>query len=539
MARDRDYQDAALTAILREFLTHRAVMIELPTGTGKTHVFVSLASGWQIGRVLVMVPTLELIDQAAAKIFRETGVEPGIEQGKRRSNESSWGRSPFVVGCKPSLYSKDRYKRFSGIGLVIVDECHLAETAANKEMLDYFREMGAYILGVSATPKRKNGKIQSSIFDVCAFQMSLADAIHGGWLCPPQAHCVQIESLDLSAVHTVAGDFKQEELAKVMEEERVVFEIAEVVAHESGRMKTIVFCASVKEAMAVSDLLVDKYHLKSAWVCGNKNLVDDDSRQSILRSFQNDPNGIQIVCNVGVLTTGYDFPGLEHIVVARPTKSLTLYTQILGRGTRTLPNTVDFHPSTPETRKAAIAASAKPHFKITDMADNSLQHKLISVADVMGGGMEPAIIERAKVAMQRSSEPVLVDQALIDARRQLEAEQEEIARRKRARIEAKAKYRSVEVDVFDEGQRGKLVDRPKETPVMKFSKYVGKPISEVPSDFLRWCLKKCNEPDAHWTVKSFKFIAMNELKRRKKDREQKPVRVEKAEAIEAPVDGWF
>lgn len=528
----RDYQDAAVTAILREFLKHQAVMIELPTGTGKTELFVSLAEGWQIGRVLVVVPTIELIGQAAKKIFKRTGIEPGIEQGKRRSNESSWGRSHFVVGCKPSLCSKERYKRFSGIGLVIVDECHLAETAANKEMLDYFREQEAYVLGVSATPKRKNGKIQSSIFDSCAFQMSLADAIHGGWLAPPLAHCVQIESLDLSTVHTVAGDFNQEELARVMEEERVVFEIAEVVARESGSMKTIVFCASIKEAMAVSDLLVDKYHLKSAWVCGDKNLVDDDRRYEILQSFQNDPNGVQIVCNVGVLTTGFDFPALDHIVVARPTKSLTLYTQILGRGTRPLPGTVDFHPSTPETRKAAIAASAKPNFKITDMADNSLQHKLVTVADVMGGGMESAIIERAKATMQRSREPVCVDQALIDARRELEAEQEEIARRKRSQIDARASYRRVEVDVFDEGQRGEIVDREKPVKLMKFGGHKGKPMSEVPIDYLRWVLNQEYLKFAHGGI-------FQELKRRKKERSRQPARVEEVEVAQGDDPGWF
>lgn len=526
----RDYQDAALTAILRQFLTHKSVMVELPTGTGKTELFVSLAEGWNIGRVLVVVPTIELISQAAKKIFRRTGVEPGIEQGKRRSNESSWGRSPFVVASKQTLCgTKKRYERFAGIGLVIVDECHYAETAAYKELLDYFRGQEAYVLGVSATPKRKNGKIQSGNFEVCAYQMSLADAIHGGWLCPPKAHCVQIESLDLSTVHTTAGDFNQEELAKVMEEERVVFEIAEVVARESGTMKTIVFCASIKEAMAVSDLLVDKYHIKSAWVCGDKNLVDDDRRYEILQSFQNDPNGIQIVCNVGVLTTGFDFPALEHIVVARPTKSLTLYTQILGRGTRTLPGTVDFYPSTPETRKAAIAESAKPNFKITDMADNSLQHKLITAADVMGGGMDSAVIERAKVSMQRSREPVCVDQALIDARRELEAEQEEIARRKRARIDARARYRSVEVDVFDEGQRGAMVDREKPVRVMRFGKYKGQPMSEVPKDYLLWAVKQEYLKFAHGGI-------FQELKRRKKEREAAPVR---AAEIEAPIDGWF
>lgn len=528
----RDYQDAALTAILREFLGRQAVMIELPTGCGKTEVFVALAEGWQLGRVLVVVPTIELIGQAAKKIFKRTGIEPGIEQGKRRSNESSWGRSQFVVGCRPSLCSKDRYKRFSGIGLVIVDECHLAETAANKEMLDYFREQGAYVLGVSATPKRKAAKIQSSIFEVCAFQMSLADAIHNGWLAPPVAHCVQIESLDLSTVRTVAGDFNQEELAKVMEEERVVFEIAEVVSRESGRMKTIVFCASIKEAMAVSDLLVDKYGLKSAWICGDKTLVDDDRRHDILQSFQHDPNGIQIVCNVGVLTTGYDFPGLEHIVVARPTKSLTLYTQILGRGTRTLPGTVDFHPSTAETRKAAIAASGKPHFKITDMADNSLEHKLISVADVMGGQLGSAVIERAKVAMQRTREPVSVDQALLDAKRELELEQEEIARRKRAAVEAKANYRRVEVDVFDESQRGEIHDRTEKVRLMKFGKYKDRPMSEVPLDYLRWAVKQEYLKFAHGGM-------FQELKRRKKEREAKPVQAEQAEVYQGDDPGWF
>lgn len=512
----RDYQLDAVKAIHEAWIFHNSVMAVLATGLGKTVIFAEIARRWTRGRVLVSVPMLELINQACDKIRQATDEEPAIEQG---SNYSSEGyehlRSRFIVGSKQSLTGKSkRYMRLKNIGLVVVDECHLAATAIYKEMLDYFAANGAQILGVTATPHRHDGKAMANLFESCPYQLNIAEAIPQGWLVSAQAQCIQLESLDLSGVSTrgAKGDFNESELAKVMEEEKVVFEIAEVTARESAGLKTAVFCASVREARAVAELLVDRYRLKADWVCSDKLLCDDERRRAVLTSFAHDPDGVQIVCNVGVLTTGWDFPGLQHIVMARPTRSLSLYTQIFGRGTRPLPGVVDFEDSDPDLRRAAIARSAKPHFKVTDLRDNAMQHKLVTAVDVLGGSMGIEVINRAKTAVNKAGGPIDLEKILAAAKHEEAMAQEAAERKRRAAIEANAKYKKVEVDPFDPYQRGNVAREQKKSrgPVMPFGKHKGKPLTWIPAGYLTWVLSGTNIKNG-W----LKSAVMAELESRK------------------------
>ncbi|MEM8494611.1 MAG: DEAD/DEAH box helicase [Planctomycetota bacterium] len=490
----RDYQSGCIEATHKAWETHNRVMNVLPTGMGKTEIFVDIARQWSESerdnnRTLVIANTRELVEQAARKIYQRTGVSPGVEMGQSRSNEYAWGRSEFVVGSKQTLTGRGhRYTRFKDVGLVIVDECHGAATKPYKEMVDYFVDQGAKILGKTATPKRHDGKAMANLFDTCAFEMYIADAVPLGWLCPPVAQCIQIQSLDLSEVGTkgAGGDFKDGELAKAMEQEKVVFEIAEVTARESVGLKTVVFCATVAEARAVAHRLVDRHGVRADWVCGDERLRSKQDRAEVLRSFTEDPDGIQIVTNVGVLTTGWDFPGLGHIVMGRPTKSPSLYTQIFGRGTRPLPGVVDFEGSTAELRRQAIATSAKPHFKVTDLYDNSLEHKLVGSFDVMAGSMGLEVIKKAQDNALGGG-PVDVDKALADAKQQLDDEKD---RKRRAAVASAAKYQSVDVDPLNPNQLASGASR-HDLPVrMNIGRFKGKLLQDVPDWFLRWGLRK-------------------------------------------------
>jgi len=495
----RDYQIDTCASILDAWRKHDSVMSVLFTGGGKTEVFVHLANHWEDGRVLVIAPLITLVSQAAKKITQRTGIAPGIEQAQQFSNEHEYMRSPFIVASKQTLTGKSkRYKRLRDVGLVIVDECHLATTSIYKEMLDYFIERGAKVLGVTATPNRHDGIAMDEMFEHCASNIGIPEGTSQGWLVRCKAHCVQLDSLDLSEVSTYGkkGDFKQGELGKVMETEKVVFEVADVTARESGNLKTVVFCAAVNEAQAVAEVLRDRYGKKADWICGDKARCSSERRSEVLSSFTEDPEGLQFVCNVGVLTTGWDFPGLEHIVQARPTKSLSLHTQIFGRATRPLEGVVDFDGSTAETRIAAIAASDKTHFKMTDLVDNSMEHKIVTSADVLGGWATIQIVERARQNMQNAQEALDVEEALTEAERQLKIEErafkkkieEERKRIQRAAIEARANYRSLEVDPFDPNRQAASVRRGG-TNCMPFGKHKGMPIPDLPFDYLDWMIK--------------------------------------------------
>jgi superfamily II DNA or RNA helicase len=462
------------------------------------------------GRVLVVAPLIELIGQAAKKIRKITGNMPAIEQGTNWSNESAWARNQFIVGSKQTLTSKSkRFQRFVDVGLVVLDEADVMLTKPVAEMVDWFIERGAKVLGVTATAKRGDGRAMKNMYETCAYEMSIADAIPLGWLVSPKAHCIQLESLDLSEVGTKGanGDFKDGELARVMEDDKVVCEVAEVTAAESANLKTVVYCAGVEEARKVAHRLVDHYHLKADWVCGDQRLCDSSRRREVIRSFTQDPQGVQIVCNVGVLTRGWDFPGLEHIVMARPTKSLNLFTQIMGRGTRPLEGVVDFENSTPELRIAAIANSSKPHFKVTDLRDNALQHKLVSTVDVLGGKMGLEVLKAAKKKLASADQAIDVNEALNEAQRELESKE----RRRLARLEAKAKYKRVEADPFDPHQRGTVSKNGGRVVRMIFGKYKGQPLSEIPTDYLRHMVSE-NKVRQPW----LKGAMWGEINRRRK-----------------------
>ncbi len=500
----RDYQQEAVQAVEDTFSTGLAnsALIVLPTGVGKTVIAVELAQK-EPNRTLMVCPMRELIQQSANKFRDVTGQLPAIEQASNWSDES-WFRNKYIVASKQTLClrRKDapaRYERFSDVGLVIVDEAHLAITEPQLAMLDYFKSQGAKIVGVTATPNRHDKLSMENAFASCPYSMSLAQGIDLGWLCGPLTSAIQVRSMDLSGVSTSGGDFTQHELNAVLEQERVELEMADVIAKESGVLKTAVYCSSVAQAQKLSEILRMRYGLKADFVCSDKKLCSDERRDEILWSFKNDPDGIQIVTNCGVLTTGFDFPELEHIVMARPTKSLSLFTQILGRGTRPLPGIVDFQHSTPELRKAAILNSWKPKFKLTDLVDISSKHRVCSVIDALTGDMLDPLRDRLVKE--------LVDVGTVDVLEQLEKlrrkvereakqkqiEEEQEAQKQREMYEAirrrvikgEVDYEATAVNLL-EGQGGVALKKAKTGPVMLFGKYKNHPVGVVPTDYLKW-----------------------------------------------------
>lgn len=553
----RDYQLECQTAVHAQLEAHASTLAVLPTGCGKTVVFGAVARDWSHGRALVIAPTIELVDQAAAKLAAMTGDRVGIEQAGRSSCELGGYRDPYVVASKQTLMAKRngerRYKRLGGVGLVIVDEAHGSTTEQFAEILGHFKSQGAKVLGVTATPQRADGIGLRTLFATCAYEMWIPDAIDKGWLVAPHAVCCQLESLDLSEVGTKGrrGDFKEGDLGKVMEDEKVVFEIAEVTARESrvdGRtLRTVVYCATVAEARAVAERLRDHHKIEAEWVCGDKRLCTEDRRKEVLRSLAEPHDPLTHVCNVGVLTTGWDCPNLEHIVMARPTRSIGLYTQIIGRGTRPLPGVVDFEGSTPLARRESIAASAKPHFKVTDLADNTLAHRLVGVADVLAGvtdlvggkkkGAENKIAEEVAEQLRRG-ETIDVGAQIkaAQARAKQREEEEERRRLERMRIASEARYKRLEVDALGQfgGGADAAASRKGISFRMPFGKHKGKSIGELPGNYIHSLLEFAAKPGSTFNLApKIKFLLESELSARRGAR--KPSAPASPEVLSRPV----
>jgi superfamily II DNA or RNA helicase len=446
-----------------------SVLVDMATGLGKTVYFAKYASQWgrdslfqKNGRTLVICPQIQLIAQAAQKIRKETGIMPAIEQASNWSPEhSDWSRSPFVVASKQTLTSGNgakRYERFQDVGLVIVDEAHYAVTEIYASMLQWFRDRGAKILGVTATPKRHDKLALGQVFDDAIFSYGICDAIPDGWLVPIRVKCKQLEQLDLTDVPVknspiYGKDFNQKQLNEKLENPKVIYEICEAISLETRDNKTAVYCSSVNEAQAVSELLEDNYGIRSAWICSDKQRCPDKRRQESMRSFTEDrgKDAVSHLCNVGMLTTGWDFPGLECIVNARPTKSLALYTQIFGRLTRPIEHdgrpVVDWVEDCAEARKEAILRSRKPYGRMIDLVDNSLEHKIVTATDVLGGTWRLALQNKVKEILTKSPIPLEIDEAKKLAEDELRLEEERL-RKQRSAKKVYAKFRDQEVNPY-------------------------------------------------------------------------------------------
>src|SRR6185369_10554713 len=169
------------------------------------------------------------------------------------------------------------------------------------------------------------------------------------------------------------------------------------------------FTASVVQAEACCNILNRAVPGMAEWVCG---ATEKKKRAEILERFAHGRTAV--VCNCGVLTEGFDDPGVEVVIMGRPTKSRSLYSQMVGRSTRPLPGVVD-GPETAEERRAAIAASAKPSCLVVDFVGNAGRHKLVTSADILGGKVSEAALELAMERALKAGGPVNMTEALNEA----------------------------------------------------------------------------------------------------------------------------
>jgi superfamily II DNA or RNA helicase len=328
---------------------------------------------------------------------------------------------------------------------ILVHNCHHYVSSAYKRVIDYYRQNpNLKVLGITATPQRHDKLAMGAIFQSVAFTFDILAGIDHGWLVPIDQQLVTVEKLDLSAIHTVAGDLNQGELSQVLEDEKNLHDIAAPVVQIVGNRKTLIFCASLKQAERVCEIINRLKPESARWVHGG---TPKEERRQLFADYAN--RRFQFLVNVGVATEGFDDPGVEVVVMARPTKSTSLYTQVIGRGTRPLAGLVDQYDD-PEDRKIAIAESSKQAVLIIDMVGNSGKHKLITSADILGGKYPEEVIAKAKAKAE--SQAVDMRQALEEAAEELAKEREEQQRReaaKRAQVKAKATYSTRKVDPFD------------------------------------------------------------------------------------------
>lgn len=326
----RPYQQQARDRIHAEWdADHTRTLLVLPTGTGKTIVFASVAAD-QVragDRVLILAHRGELLEQAADKLQRSTGLVSAVEKAESTCLDS-WFR--VVVGSVQTLQRTARLERFPQdyFGTIIIDEAHHAITDGYRRILDYFS--GAKVLGVTATPDRGDMRNLGEVFDSLAFEYKLTDAIKEGYLCKIMAQTIPLQ-LDITSVTMSGGDYAVGDLGTALDP--YLEQIAAEMARRCKSRKTVVFLPLIRTSQKFRDLL-GAHGFRAAEVNGQS-----DDRRQVLADF--DAGKYNVLCNSMLLTEGWDCPSVDCVVVLRPTKVRSLYSQMVGRGTRLSPGKTD------------------------------------------------------------------------------------------------------------------------------------------------------------------------------------------------------
>ena len=321
----RPYQQEAREAVHKEWETRRSTLLVIPTGGGKTIIFSAIIEDCvrKGQRVLVLAHRSELLDQAADKLHKSTGLQCAVEKAKQTCI-GSWFR--VVVGSVQTLQREKRLQQFDPdfFDVIIIDEAHHALADGYRVILDHFT--GAKILGVTATPDRGDMKDLGAVFESLAYEYTLPRAVNEGYLAPIKAVTIPLK-LDISQVGVQSGDYKPGELGTALDP--YLDQIAEVIARECADRKTVVFLPLIATAQKMRDIL-NRHGMRAAEVNGQS-----DDRAQVLADF--DADRYNVLCNAMLLTEGWDCPSVDCIVVLRPTKQRGLYCQMVGRGTRLHP----------------------------------------------------------------------------------------------------------------------------------------------------------------------------------------------------------
>ncbi len=400
MKQTRNYQKKALDSIdanLKKGINKN--MVVMATGCGKTFTAVKAVSPFK--KRLWITHEENLLEQSGIAFLNELmpslsiqtmidtygGLYEYISAVKKIDMFSSMSENDIIknIGLvKADVFdieadivmasAQTLYKRLNKItpdyfDAIVADECHLFASKTYSEPLKYFNPK--LLLGITATPYRMDGANLGDIFNEICFQYNIAEAIADGYLCELDALAIK-STTNLDKVHTLGGDFNQRELREqVNTPERNQLLLDKYRQYANGK-QNIVFCVDTEHAQDVCNLFKENGESAELLV-SDKNITTD--RKGLVNRFKNGET--RHLINIDIATLGFDYPGIGVVTLARPTKSLTKYMQMLGRGTRTLSGVIDGIESA-EDRKIAIKNSNKPNAIILDIVDNIQKNTLIN-----------------------------------------------------------------------------------------------------------------------------------------------------------------
>ena len=337
----RDYQKQAVDVAVNFFQTgnKKNGIIVLPTGAGKSLVIANIAYRLD-APVLILQPSKEILEQNYEKLCSYGVMDVGIFS-------ASFGRKEVrkitfaTIGSVKS--HKDYFRLFR---YVIIDECHGVNAEAGMYK-DFIETIQCKVLGLTATPYRLYSsrfygsmlrfitRTNPRIFNEMLYAVQVRTLLNRGYLAPMNYYQLNIVDTSRLKVNSTGADFTDASVRRYYREIKFNDSLENIIRRllVAGRSSILVFTRFIDEANHIARTFSDC----AAVVSSDTSKTD---RENILRLFKN--KQIKVVANVGVLTTGFDFPELATVVLARPTMSLALYYQMCGRAIRPFPGKVSW-----------------------------------------------------------------------------------------------------------------------------------------------------------------------------------------------------
>ena len=324
----RDYQIDLIDQIEAAIAQgHRRIMLQLPTGAGKTRCFVELAKNHQLNpyaggvpNCLIIAHRKELIEQAVKALGQELGTTSDI--GIIKAGYEPYPNRSIQVASIQSLIRR----KFPLAGLVIVDEAHHATAKTYETILKHYSQ--AIILGVTATPIRTDGKGFKDRFDILIKGPSIRELTAKQYLCPFRLFAYYIQRINLRNVSTRAGDFDLHQLADAVATSEVRADLVKTWEQYAKGKRTVVFAVNTKLSKEYAEAYCNAGY-RAEHIDGE---TPEAERTAILTRFKEGKT--QILCNCNIVTEGFDLPEMECVQVVRPTKSLSFWLQVVGRSLR-------------------------------------------------------------------------------------------------------------------------------------------------------------------------------------------------------------
>lgn len=314
----RHYQINLINKVLKSFEANNKLMMQLPTGGGKTFILANLVKGW-VGdskRVLVLVHRKELINQIYETLCK-FGIYAGVIQAEHKITNYNL---PVQVASIQTLVKRE----FPEADYIVIDEAHHVglENTYGKILNEY---QNAKVLGVTATPVRLDGKGFDDVFEELITEISVKELIQQGFLSDFDVYSCPV---DLKGIKIKMGDYNEKQLGERLNNQEIIGDLVSSWVKYAYKKRTIVFAVNVAHSLNIVNRYKE-YGAKAAHIDGT---TPKTIRDAIIEKFKN--GELDILSNCNIVSEGFDVPACECVQLARPTKSLVLYLQQVGRGLR-------------------------------------------------------------------------------------------------------------------------------------------------------------------------------------------------------------